>query len=408
MKNKKNCNKQTTVGNGNINSEKSSFGYAQLVFYDKVNMRQCFLRRRRCESIHMAREERLLCPSSMCLEIKRLTFLYTRKCNLKCTHCALECSPQETEKLEFDMVRKAIDEAEKLGINGIIFSGGEALLYFDEIVELIQKAHANKQKVTVVTNGMWSRSKSIVKSRVKKLKEAGADMLTISYDEFHKKGGARIDQIKNVIIACREAGISVHVKRISQAVWNSKLDANSAEIIKELGTLNCKILTQMLEPYGLARKNYTGTDGQYIQKDMSTFARCNDIGVLTYYPNGDVFPCCSTAISMLAELRNDNPLRLGSIFENTVKELVARAQANFFIALLARTGSCGFKALSKQHPHDFEWPSELAHKCEFCIFAAKNRSFKKWLSFLEKDKYGVLSRLPHYTMSYLNYVYQSP
>ena len=88
---------------------------------------------------------------------------------------------------------------------------------------------------------------------------------------------------------------------------------------------------------------------------MNTFTRCDDIGALTYYSNGDVFPCCSAAITTLVKLGNSNPLRLGNIYENTLEELVVKAQTSPFIAALVKTGSSGLKALSKQYPNDFKF-----------------------------------------------------
>jgi AdoMet-dependent heme synthase len=74
-------------------------------------------------------------------------------CNLECTHCINASGPRDPwlKPLDADTARRAIREAEELGVKEIYFTGGEPFLH-PEILPLLGEALA-AAPTTVLTNG---------------------------------------------------------------------------------------------------------------------------------------------------------------------------------------------------------------------------------------------------------------
>jgi len=85
------------------------------------------------------------------MSIARITFEVTSRCNLACKHCMRDRSIESD--LDFELVRKILEELKPYGIDKVGLTGGEPLIHpqFKEIVE-----HAIKlgNKVSFVTNGL--------------------------------------------------------------------------------------------------------------------------------------------------------------------------------------------------------------------------------------------------------------
>lgn len=76
----------------------------------------------------------------------------SRRCNLRCLHCYSSSSPEESESLDYPLLRTTLDDLAREGYNWISLSGGEPLVY-PELPRLL--AHAKKSGLStgVVTNG---------------------------------------------------------------------------------------------------------------------------------------------------------------------------------------------------------------------------------------------------------------
>jgi radical SAM protein with 4Fe4S-binding SPASM domain len=88
----------------------------------------------------------------------RLHLYLTERCNLRCTHCAVEAGSRPPDNLDSDTVRRLVDEAIAAGADGIAFSGGEPLLRGD-CLELLayadrrsDAASAGRVKTLLSTN----------------------------------------------------------------------------------------------------------------------------------------------------------------------------------------------------------------------------------------------------------------
>lgn len=82
---------------------------------------------------------------------KMLMLKVTNKCNRQCLYCS---DPKDGKELDIALVKKAIDQAKKVGIKFVNFTGGETFLYKD-LQEGVLYAKRNGFKIAVATNGFF-------------------------------------------------------------------------------------------------------------------------------------------------------------------------------------------------------------------------------------------------------------
>lgn len=75
----------------------------------------------------------------------------TYACNLKCVHCY---NPKNISnvQIDFNKMKKIIDEAKELGVFKIVFSGGECTIDKD-FFEIVEYARSQRMSVEIFTNG---------------------------------------------------------------------------------------------------------------------------------------------------------------------------------------------------------------------------------------------------------------
>ncbi|MCL5793155.1 MAG: radical SAM protein [Deltaproteobacteria bacterium] len=85
----------------------------------------------------------------------QLIIQYTDRCNARCPQCGMRVTEQfRRSKLDIDVAKKIIDSAAEKGVKAISFTGGEPMIFLDEIVELLKYAHDAGIKYTRTgTNG---------------------------------------------------------------------------------------------------------------------------------------------------------------------------------------------------------------------------------------------------------------
>ncbi|MFX1478363.1 MAG: radical SAM/SPASM domain-containing protein [Promethearchaeota archaeon] len=115
-----------------------------------------------------------------------MTFAVTYKCQCKCVHCSAGRHLNKKKKeLSTEEAKKLIDDAQKLGVTIIAFTGGEPLLR-EDIYELIAHVDQKKAMPVMFTNGQY-----LTDENVEKLANAGLYSLFLSIDspdaEEHNK-----------------------------------------------------------------------------------------------------------------------------------------------------------------------------------------------------------------------------
>ena len=130
----------------------------------------------------------------------------TRKCNLKCLHCYSSSGPDETEALDIEDLKVAINDAKSLGYTFVTLSGGEPFLY-PHMTEVLAHAKTLGLRTATVTNGMF-----LDERRLEQLKGV-LDLVVVSLDgapERHNRmraNPAAFEVMSRKIPALNKSGI---------------------------------------------------------------------------------------------------------------------------------------------------------------------------------------------------------
>ena len=138
------------------------------------------------------------------MELKALAFLLTDRCNASCGMCCFSCSPRNRALLDVSMVKDYIRQAAELGtVKSVSFSGGEAMLYYDQLRECVAFAKAYGLRSTLVSNGFWGADMEKGRAMLGGLVEDGLTDLSLSVDQFHQEF-VPIEAVKNAMALAEE------------------------------------------------------------------------------------------------------------------------------------------------------------------------------------------------------------
>lgn len=131
----------------------------------------------------------------------------TNACNLKCKHCYTDADCNKNQEVDFDLLKKSIEEIEPLRL---VLSGGEPLLLKNRLIELL-KSLKWKPYVILCTNGLL-----ITEQTLKEIKPY-IHQIQISLDSIKKeiyqniRGVDALDRVLNAIKLVQESGIKVNI-----------------------------------------------------------------------------------------------------------------------------------------------------------------------------------------------------
>ncbi len=124
-------------------------------------------------------------------EERYIEFDLTYKCSAQCRHCILVCSPKKGGLMTLEDAHTYLLEMKKLGLSGsdLIITGGEALLYFERVLEIIRcAADLDMTPVrSIQSNGSWCVNDKLTRQRLTDLHEAGLQGIYFSVDPFHNE-----------------------------------------------------------------------------------------------------------------------------------------------------------------------------------------------------------------------------
>jgi MoaA/NifB/PqqE/SkfB family radical SAM enzyme len=118
------------------------------------------------------------------------TLQVTTRCQLDCYHCsAARYKSGERDELSTEEWLDVIRQAEHLGVNNIVFTGGEPLLRQD-VFDLIAAVDPDRANAAMFTNGLL-----LTDTRIARLREAGLFSLMVSLDDVRPE---KHDELRRV------------------------------------------------------------------------------------------------------------------------------------------------------------------------------------------------------------------
>jgi MoaA/NifB/PqqE/SkfB family radical SAM enzyme len=309
-----------------------------------------------------------------------LEIIVTSSCNIKCRHCIYDCQPTSREKLSNSVIKDLIRQAATISsFRSVVFTGGEAFLEYDILVESIALCEELGLESSVVTNGFWAQNSQITKQKLKQLK--GLRTLNVSTDSFHQEF-VPVYRIRYIIESCHDLGIKCVVRF-------SYLNDPASEL-------------------GIIKKQLSGLEGLYTISAMpvTPFGRAamliDELFFYEYDPNG--IPCCGADDPIidsngdvkvcpggLFSYPDNSLLKVGNIYNETLETIKKSTNINLLAQTLRLHGPEGLVRLVRNQAQkegiSFIPPQtgEVKDLCSLCKYVITDLENSKLLQCAVKD-----------------------
>jgi MoaA/NifB/PqqE/SkfB family radical SAM enzyme len=121
----------------------------------------------------------------------------SRRCAYRCRHCYERPRIASEEAVSLDVWKRAVRDLEAMGTSIIVFSGGEPMLRFPDLLELVRSGDKSLSEFHVHTSGH-----GVTEDRARALKAAGLEAAAVGLDDADP---GRHDALRGYPGAFREA-----------------------------------------------------------------------------------------------------------------------------------------------------------------------------------------------------------
>ena len=295
----------------------------------------------------------------------RIGLCMTQRCSAACSICCFSCSPDRTERISHEAMRFHIrDAADHPEITRVGFTGGEALLCYEEVLELSRYARSLGLTASVNTNGFWGSDPALWKPRLCALREAGLMAVTFSADPYHQQF-VPVEHLRTALEMALALGLEARV-----IVLETASSDHRGELAALLGpALSGTLRRAPLLSAGRAALSIPPEDFPAFSAPEEALC-CFDRTLHVSY-DGNLYLCCSQFSGEIP------PLIVGRTGETTVQEAFGRMMRSDGIYVLLRKGPGWFyrQAVSRGLVSDMG----AVHPCRLCRDLIGNAALLKEL-----------------------------
>lgn len=298
------------------------------------------------------------------MKLDGVSFIMTNRCSASCDMCCFSCTPEGKELLDKELIKDYIRQASEIdSVKSIAFSGGEAILYYEQLKECMQYAGEFGFRTTLVTNGFWAKDYKQGYHKIQGLVEAGMTDMSISVDKYHQQY-VPIQSVRNAIQIASElkvmSAITMMDLQDGESVYNSVEQLRPYIYGKDL-------IVYPVFPAGKAKE--TIQPDQFIQVcDRKTAVCPYDYNISVLF-DGTLMMCCS-------QFSYDIPMtHLGTFGQTSLKQAMQNFTNNDFIYVMFSNGLNWYAELAKQL--GFTLQDKYCVSCHMCHELLGNREFVK-------------------------------
>jgi len=193
------------------------------------------------------------------MNLQRLEFTLTTKCNSQCIHCQADASPLRNDVMDIQDAHNYLAEATAVSkLESFMVFGGEPMLYPERAIAIFTKAHQlGIPRIDMITNGVWGKDRKTAEKLAAKLKKAGLNEVNVSVDAFHVRH-IPFEYPLNAVLALLKAGIKNvkwNVAVIESINAENEYDRKTRELLKELEPIGIAASIIKIMPMGRALQN---------------------------------------------------------------------------------------------------------------------------------------------------------
>jgi|GEM_PF-316513 len=306
--------------------------------------------------------------------LSNIGLMLTYKCTIACPHCIVEAGPHRTEEMPLEECLAWIDQARTYRdghIKGLALTGGEPFYDVEKLSRISEYGQSLGFIVSAVTNAFWASSKDIAMSILSDL--PAIRMISISTDAYHQKF-IPFDRVRNLVWAALELGRFYNIA----VCTDSKDDPEFRKIMNDVTALcdEDRVRVTITFPVGRAQKR--AHRFHYRTSPEPTSGACSMASSPVIYPDGKVSACIGPVLT----LPPDHPLFLGNLQEETLQEILDRAEVNPVLHAIRVWGPQKLVSHLKQHGLEAILPGEYICDC-LCDVCYRLLSDKRIVDALE-------------------------
>ena len=292
----------------------------------------------------------------------KLAIAITDKCSAACSMCCFSCSPAGKMHLDTGLIKSVIDEvAETKTIRSIGWTGGEAFLYYDQIVECTKYAKSNGFRLTINTNGFWGKDVKRAAEMTKELKSIGIEAISFSADRYHQQF-VPIEHLKTALKVSHEAGLLTEISLMDTV--------DSDDIIQLTEQLRPEIYNTIIQPHPLlpvGKAMETIKADEIVTSFKTENSKCSFGGIIHLNFDGNYYLCCSQFCKEIP------PIRIGKAGVTSFTELEQKVSSNPYLYVMLMEGFQWY--IEKANEYGIELPAYVCSCCHCCYFIFRNKDF---------------------------------
>ncbi|MBL7100561.1 MAG: radical SAM protein [Nanoarchaeota archaeon] len=264
-----------------------------------------------------------------------ISFVLTRKCNLRCGHCYIEGGPEHANTtISEENFKRIIDHLPNKRIN-LVLTGGEVFTIKDKLFNFLtyiksinkDRKEKNQIDVTVQTNAYWAKNEKMMESNLSDLSSLGVKSLDVTSDDpNHFEEGIDPDSLK----------------RLDETLFSSEFFDDY--IIRGVS------LTESV-PLGRAKGKIPEKCNRHLKCIYAIKS-----GSITIREDGKVYPCCYSIF----------PIK-GNLIEQPLTKILKQSRRDKRLAALNRGGIKKLALVDGYSKKNLEKLISEYDECGFCM-----------------------------------------
>lgn len=297
--------------------------------------------------------------------MRKIAFGYSTRCNIRCRHCVAAGETLVENKMELATACDTVKLLAQADVKGISFTAGEPLLYFSDLLTLIELCSFFRIYTRVVTNSYWATTKELAEEKVDSLKKKGLCQLRLSFSRWHQEH-VPAQNLLYAVQACKRAGVDYFISFVTD--FSTEDDSFESFLCDN----NLKYFPEPVIYSGRAEGFGRGSIFTDYQEN-----RCSMNPYLA--PDLTVYGCCDAG----SHFTSTNFFKLGNVRTSTIDELFVASENNALYNCIRNIGISTIASYSGMRAREIV----KYRKCELCKILFDDQ---KMLNHLQEAASGEL------------------
>lgn len=303
--------------------------------------------------------------------IRCLTLMLSNRCPLQCVHCGPTSGPRESGDLSFEQITQSIDDACRIGCDGINISGGEPFVVYDLLSRVVEYSAAKKVWTRVTTGAYWAATAQRSLDRLQPLAEAGLSQVCVSTSSSHAQE-VPVSHVLNAVEAAQRLSIAAAVT-VAVSRDGTVTPQTVRAAFHEAGIPAPVILVSSIVPFGRAAMSQRYNQPPAPRELPELVGQCESMmRHPTILSDGRVAGCGSVFS------RECEPLIFGSVFDSTLTAVIARIEQAPLSNMIHRLGLGAMKELIEANS-ELRFDGPYVNMCHLCGDMLQNATAVKTL-----------------------------